>query len=118
MPVNPPFLGIAKIDKRGLCQAAGVLSQGKGRFIRVEGAMKTNYFLASVLTSICVVSSSGLASANGCPATSSNPLGHATACLDITLNSNTVTITNPTSGSALFDATTLDDTLILVRNNS
>ena len=81
--------------------------------------MKTKYFLASVLTSIYVVSLSGLASANGCPATSSNPLGNATACLDITLNSNnTVTITNPTSGSAIFEAPTLEDTLILVRNNS
>ena len=81
-------------------------------------SMRSKYFLTSMLAAICVMSWSGLASANGCPATSSNPLGNATACLDITLNSNTVTITNPTSGSALFDATTLDDTLILVRNNS
>jgi hypothetical protein len=125
------ILGIAKIDKTWnttKLQIASALMPGcreffhrvKGRFIGVEGSMKTKYFLASVLTATYVVSWSGLASANvGCPATSSNPLGSATACVDVTLNSNnTVTITNPASGSAIFDVPPVEDTLILVINHS
>jgi hypothetical protein len=82
-------------------------------------SMRSKYFLASTLAAICVMSWSGLASANGCPASSANPLGSATACVDITLNSNnTVTITNPASGSAIFDVPPVEDTLILVINHS
>src|SRR5262245_7546059 len=82
--------------------------------------MKTKCFLAGVLTATYVVSWSGLASADvGCPATSSNHLGSASACVDITLNSNnTVTITNPTSGSPIFDVPPVDEWLTVVTNNS
>jgi hypothetical protein len=91
---------------------------GKPALHEAEGVMKNKCFLASVLAAMYVLSSSGLASANSCPASGSNPLGSATACVNITLNSNnTVSITNPTSGSAIFDVSS-DDTLISVTNNS
>jgi hypothetical protein len=83
--------------------------------------MKPKYFLAGVLAAIYVVSSSGSASAivAGCPASSTTPLGSATACVSITLNSDgTATVTDPTSGSAIFDVPPVEDTLISVTNNS
>jgi hypothetical protein len=83
--------------------------------------MKSKYFLASVLTAIYVVISSGSASAiaAGCPASSTTPLGSATACVSVTLNSDgTATVTDPSSGSAIFDVPPVEDTLISVTNNS
>jgi hypothetical protein len=80
--------------------------------------MKTKHFLASVLTATYVVSWSGLASANVCPASSGNPLGFATACVSITVNPGLLlSITNPPSGfTAVFDG--IEDTLLSVTNNS
>jgi hypothetical protein len=83
--------------------------------------MKPKYFLAGVLAAIYVVSLSGSASAivAACPASSTTPLGSATACVSITLNSDgTATVTDPTSGSAIFDVPPVEDTLISVTNNS
>jgi hypothetical protein len=80
--------------------------------------MKTKCFLAGVLTAMYVLSSSGLASANVCPASSGNPLGFATACVSITVNPGLLlSITNPPSGfTAVFDG--IEDTLLSVTNNS
>jgi len=77
-------------------------------------SMKSKYFLAGILAAIYVMSSSGLASANGCPASSANPLGFATACVTITVNPGLLlSITNPPSGTtAVFDGIDIEDTLL------
>jgi hypothetical protein len=80
--------------------------------------MKSKYFLASGLTAIYVVCSSGSASAQ-CPASAANPVGSATACVSITINpGNSLTIVDPSSGSAIFDVPPSEDTLFSVTNNS
>ncbi len=80
--------------------------------------MKSTYFIASVLAAICVVSSSGSASAQGCPASTGNPLGVATGCLSITINpGSSLTVTDPAAGlTAVFDGA--EDTLVSITNNS
>jgi hypothetical protein len=84
----------------------------------MEGAMKTKCFLGSVLAAMYVLSSSGLASADGCPASSGNPLGVATACVSITVNpALLISVTNPPPGfTAVFDG--IEDTVLSVTNNS
>jgi hypothetical protein len=80
--------------------------------------MKSKFFLVSILAATYVVSSSGSASAQ-CPASAANPVGSATACLSITINpDNSVTIVDPSSGSAIFDVPPVEDTLFSVTNNS
>jgi hypothetical protein len=82
-------------------------------------SMKSKYFLASILAAIYVVNWSGSASADVCPASVANPVGSATACVSITINPGaTLTITDPSSGSAIFDVPPVEDTLFSVTNNS
>lgn len=81
--------------------------------------MKSKLALAGLLAGSALMGS-GAANAAGCPASVAQPLGGATDCLTITLNSNgTATVTNPTvAGSAIFDIPQSEDTLINVVNNS
>jgi hypothetical protein len=80
----------------------------------------SKYALAGVLAAISALGWSGAASAAGCPASVATPLGGATACLTITLNSNgTATVVDASpSTSQIFDIPQSEDTLIEVINNS
>jgi hypothetical protein len=80
--------------------------------------MNTKFVLAGLLASTALMAS-GTANAL-CPASVGTPLGSATDCVTITLNSNgTASITDPTvPGSAVFDVPASEDTLINVINNS
>ena len=82
--------------------------------------LKSKYFLASILAAIYMVGSNGSASAAGCPATGTTPLGSATACESIVINpGGSLTITDPAvPGGAIFDVPPSEDTLFVVTNNS
>ncbi len=82
--------------------------------------LKSKYLVATILTATCALSWNGTASAaTACPASVGTPLGSATASVDIVINpGNTLTITDPSSGSAIFDQPPTEDTLFFVTNSS